>query len=479
MAEQIDSQAQYDDESDSLRKTLELMRREAEEEVIRLNNRLAERDYAPDSSIATATERLAMQQEMMMLQQTLEAKEQALDHITEECRRLEDELEDQNIAYDSLKQEIERKEQALKDAHGEVERLRGELVDAKRISERRPVAAPAEPVSEASEKPKTPRHLLIAGGVVLFVLLSLAMVALLYSMWDKLDLSLPNLQPRAELPPDPGLSTASRRPIASVVDPRDQVFEVPGEQAQRSPAVPPRIYRDRLSGGSQGPAMIALEGSTFQMGYNSLAGQDFSPEHGVRVSSFMIGAHEVTFQEYDRFAQATGRALPDDYGWGRGTRPVVGVSWDDARAYAAWLSQQTRRRYRLPTEAEWEFVARAGSEGPFWWGYELEPGRAVCFDCGSQWDNRSTAPVESFAPNPFGLYDTAGNAMEWVADCYVAGYEGAPKDGSARLGGECRTRVARGGAFNKPASSMRSYVRARFDPQAQLNMLGFRVARDS
>ncbi|NEV63308.1 formylglycine-generating enzyme family protein [Thiorhodococcus minor] len=476
MAEKIDSQAQFDDESESLRKTLDQMRKEAEEEVMRLNDRLAERDYAPDSSIATATERLAMQQEMTMLQQTLEAKEQALDHITEECRRLEDELEDQNIAYDSLKQEVERKDKALKDALAEVERLRLELVEAKRVQQEQPTTAPVEPAPALSEKPKTPRHLVIAGAVVVFLLLSLAMVTLLYSLWGKLEIPLPDLQPRAELTPDPGLPTV---PEPSAIAAGEEIVEVPLDQARRVPAAPPRLHQDRLGSGGTGPALVALDGGVFQMGYNSLAGQDFSPAHEVRLLPFMIGLHEVTFQEYDRFARATGRAPPDDYGWGRGTRPVVGVSWDDARAYTAWLSQQTGRRYRLPTEAEWEYAARAGTQSSFWWGYALEPDRAVCFDCGSQWDNRSTAPVKRFAPNPFGLYDTAGNVMEWAADCYVAGYEGAPADGSARIAGECMTRVARGGAFNKPSSSMRSYMRARFAPQTQLNMLGFRVARDS
>jgi formylglycine-generating enzyme required for sulfatase activity len=116
--------------------------------------------------------------------------------------------------------------------------------------------------------------------------------------------------------------------------------------------------------------------------------------------------------------------------------------------------------------------------GSYWWGFGLEPNRAVCLDCGSAWDNRSTAPVGSFDPSPFGLHDTAGNVMEWVADCYRPGYEGAPSDGRPRTDGPCTYRVARGGAFNRPSASMRTYVRARFVPGTRLDMLGFRVARD-
>ncbi len=476
MAVQTDSQTHFDDESESLRKTLEQMRKEAEEEVTRLNNRLAEREFAPDSSIATATERLAMQQEMMLLQQTLEAKEQALDHITEECRRLEDELEDQNIAFDGLKQEVDRKEQSLKEAHAEVERLRQELVETKRLAEERPAAAPPPVVTR--DTPRVSAGWWIAGAGILFVLLSLAMIAFLYLMWDRIELPLPRVQPRAESsdvgsgsPREFAESRPGTVPAESVAPPTSAVSRVP--------ARPARVVQDRLRGGGSGPPMAVLAGGLYRMGYNSLSGEDYSPAHEVTVAPFMIGVYEVTFEEYDRFARATGRAPPDDYGWGRGSRPVVGVSWDDAQAYVLWLSGQTSRRYRIPSEAEWEFAARAGTEGSFWWGFEMEPNRAVCFDCGSQWDNRSTAPVMSFQPNPFGLYDTAGNAMEWVADCYAPSYQSAPADGHARLDGDCSARVARGGAFNKPSSSLRSFVRARFAPGTALNMLGFRIARDS
>lgn len=481
MTEHIDSHTHDDnnDESESLRKTLEQMRKEAEEEVERLSTKLSEREFAPDSSIATATERLAMQQEMTMLQQTLEVKEQALDQITQECRRLEDELEDQNMAFDGLKQEVERKESALKTARIEAERLRQELLEAKRFSEGRSVQ-PVEPTitqeqPRLPEQPRIPASVLIAGGAVLFILLSLAMLLLIYTLWTRGALPLSDIQLPTGwtlvAPPDDAPATES--PTAA-----EAVTPVIASAATPT-AHPLRIHQDRLRSGGLGPSMVVLKGGLFRMGHNSLSGEDFSPAHDVRVAPFMIGAHEVTFQEYDRFASATGRAPANDYGWGRGTRPVVGVSWDDARAYANWLSEQTRSAYRLPTEAEWEFAARAGTQSSFWWGFSIEPERATCFDCGTRWDNRSTAPVKRFAPNPYGLYDTAGNAMEWVLDCYEAGYQDAPNDGSARLDGACMTRVARGGAFNKPSASMRTYVRARFVPDTQLNMLGFRVARDS
>ncbi len=184
----MDSQTHDDEESQSLRTTLEQMRREAEEEVARLRSTLAEREFAPDSSITTATEQLAMRQEAAMLQQTLEIKEQALENITVECRRLEDELEDQNIARDNLKQEVERKERALQKAHAESEQLRKELEELQRTGGVHP-AQPREPVV-IRKRSKIPPALLITAGVVLFVLLSTGMLMLIYTLWKHGDVFL-------------------------------------------------------------------------------------------------------------------------------------------------------------------------------------------------------------------------------------------------------------------------------------------------
>ena len=128
------------------------------------------------------------------------------------------------------------------------------------------------------------------------------------------------------------------------------------------------VFHDTLKDGSPGPEMVRLPGGSFRMGDIQGAGNsDERPVHDVTIAAFAMGRYEVSFDEYDRFADATGRQRPNDRGWGRGRRPVINVSWKDATAYTGWLSQQTGYDYRLPSEAEWEYAARAGSEMKYWW----------------------------------------------------------------------------------------------------------------
>ena len=143
-------------------------------------------------------------------------------------------------------------------------------------------------------------------------------------------------------------------------------------------------------------------------------------------------------------AAAIGRAT---WVWGRGNRPAIDVSWHEAQAYVAWLSEKTGKRCRLLSESEWEYAARAGAATRYSWGDGIGRNRANCSGCGSRWDDRQTAPVGSFAANGFGLHDMHGNVWEWVADCWNGSYAGAPSDGSARESGNCSRRVLRGGAW--------------------------------
>ena len=228
------------------------------------------------------------------------------------------------------------------------------------------------------------------------------------------------------------------------------------------------------------PQMVSIPAGSFSMGCGApdtacLAAEQ--PVHTVKVNGFRLSKFEITFDQYDAFATATGRARPDDKGWGRGNRPVMNVNWDDASAFVGWLAAQTGEPYRLPTEAEWEYAARAGSSTVYLWGNEIGFGLANCTGCGSNFDGDRTSPVGTFAANGFGLHDMHGNVWEWVQDCWQEGYAGAPSDGAARLGGNCSSRVLRGGSWlNNP-----SYLRVAYRNWLSANLrdvnTGFRVAR--
>jgi formylglycine-generating enzyme required for sulfatase activity len=293
---------------------------------------------------------------------------------------------------------------------------------------------------------------------------------------------------RAEQP-----AVASKMPVPDVARPKPDsriasiqssqqvpaAASVAAPEKPAAPAVAPvRSFRDGLPGGGNGPLMVELPAAEYPMGSagNSL-NFDERPEHPVHLPAFAIGKYEVSFAEYDRFALATGRHLPNDEGWGRDDRPVINVSWNDANAYAQWLSEQTGHHYRLPSESEWEFAARAGTATMYWWEGLMKVNPANCFDCGSKWDGASTAPVGSFFANKFGIHDTAGNVQEWTGDCYHPNYEGAPADGSVWQTPDCTERVVRGGSYTSPLDSVRSARRARYAQDTRLDNLGFRVVR--
>jgi formylglycine-generating enzyme required for sulfatase activity/CRP-like cAMP-binding protein/rhodanese-related sulfurtransferase/predicted nucleic acid-binding Zn-ribbon protein len=278
----------------------------------------------------------------------------------------------------------------------------------------------------------------------------------------------------------PGPEPEPVKPVAVAAKSRPQPEPVKAAAAtpEIMPVVAGRSFSDALKDGGRGPKMVELPSASFIMGSSdSLPYFTERPQHSVTLPAFAIGKYEVTFEEYDRFARATGRRLPNDEGWGRGKRPVINISWKDATAYVAWLSAQTGHHYGLPTEAQWEFAARAGTTMPHWWPESSEEIPANCFDCGSQWDGKMPAAVGSFSPNGLGLHDTSGNVQEWTQDCYHDSYTGAPSNGSAWQSDGCSQRVVRGGAYSSPLDSLRSARRAQFDQEARLDNLGFRVVR--
>ncbi|MCY4211590.1 MAG: formylglycine-generating enzyme family protein [Gammaproteobacteria bacterium] len=206
--------------------------------------------------------------------------------------------------------------------------------------------------------------------------------------------------------------------------------------------------------------MVSIPDGTFRMGGLSGTGRDNElPIHNVTVPAFRLGKHEVTFAQWDACVADGGcnGYIPDDGtgiyieaeysydigGWGRDHRPVINVSWDDAQSFIDWLNSKTGGNYRLPTEAEWEYAARAGTTTEYSWGDDIGNNRANCDGCGSQWDGDRTAPAGSFPANPWGLHDMHGNVEEWVQDCWDNNYKGAPTDGGAQTSGECIPRVIR------------------------------------
>ena len=233
------------------------------------------------------------------------------------------------------------------------------------------------------------------------------------------------------------------------------------------------------------PEMIIIPAGSFMMGspptekdHDRNEGDENGRQHKVVFASpFAVSKFDVTFDDWDACVLVGGCPQTTDGGFGRGSKPVNSVSWNDAQQYVGWLSRMTGKNYRLPTEAEWEYAARAGTTTAYYWGDAIGKGNADCKGCGSQWDQIQTAPVGSFKPNKFGLYDMAGNVWQWVEDCYHPNYTGAPEDGSAWASEYCTRRPGRGGSFLNQPPSLRSANREWNAPDIRYVVQGFRVAR--
>ena len=295
----------------------------------------------------------------------------------------------------------------------------------------------------------------------------------------------------------------------------------PRANAQRLP--PGTTFRDCLNC----PEMVVIPAGTFLMGSSiadterDLAAPDGlgsfekdylneeHPQHQVRIGQpFDLGKYLVTRSEYAAFVQATGYtsaagcifyhrhnrigfAYHGDGSWQNpgfpqtDRDPVVCVSWWDAQAYVNWLNTKLQGgaptnsggRYRLPSEAEWEYAARAWQQTARWWGANIGTNNADCDGCGSRWDDKGTAPVGSFKPNQFGLYDMLGNAGEWTQDCWQPDYRGAPSDGTALRYGDCGHRAVRGRAWNSETWTVRSSARFGLNVDQAYSYVGFRVAK--
>jgi formylglycine-generating enzyme required for sulfatase activity len=233
---------------------------------------------------------------------------------------------------------------------------------------------------------------------------------------------------------------------------------------------------DDCSGAGWCPRMIVVPTGSFTMGSPESEPDhtpDEGPRHRVRIRQFAAGKLEITFDQWAACAQGGGCAnnpSPSDQGWGRRDRPVINVSWNDAQEYAHWLSVRTGHHYRLLTEAEWEYAARAGTTTRYWTGDSVDHNQA-------QFGGTRTRAAGSYRPNAFGLFDTIGNVAEWVDGCPTRTYDGTPTDGSAQQG-SCAGRVHRGGGFGGDALNVRAANRSSAPPDSRSENRGFRIARD-
>ncbi|WP_166110821.1 SUMF1/EgtB/PvdO family nonheme iron enzyme [Pseudoalteromonas sp. Z9A5] len=242
--------------------------------------------------------------------------------------------------------------------------------------------------------------------------------------------------------------------------------------------------QDKLKNGELSPNMVIIPPGTGTIGgENFRSFQDEAPIFEATVKdSYALSETEITFAQYDQFCKTGIRSCPSDEGWGRGKQPVINISWFDAVAYTKWLSKETGYTYRLPSEVEWEYAARAGTSSKFWWGNEYKQGIDHCdrdlggcpkgSDLGHPWQ------VGILKPNPFGLYDVTSNVYEWVEDCYVDNHNNVTGTTAANKTGDCNDRTVKGASWTMPQPHVHHSLRMGFTINARADSIGFRVLRE-
>jgi len=374
------------------------------------------------------------------------------------------------------------------DEHDEIERLVNEAVNGGVDS----VFATGftEPVVESRFIPETQADktkMIAVGGIIV-----VAIIAILVWIFSGNDEDVRTVQ-QAESPVVESPATPASEPEPEMVSEPEQAEEikqvetpvVEEQPKQVEVVVPeeakftPEFFSDRLKSGGRGPQMAVIPAGSFTMGSpSSSPAFDERPAHTVSVKGFAMSRYEVTVADYKRYLSSTGQKFTSAVTDRKNNLPVNRISWDAARQYAKWLSAQTGKKYRLPSEAEWEYAALANGSSIYPWGDSLGKNNANCFNCGSQWDGAQPAPVGSFSANRFGLHDVLGNIMEWTADCTNRSYRRAPKTAKAWLRGDCDKRMARGGSFETPGGSLRTKRRRSYPITTRLETIGIRLVRE-
>jgi formylglycine-generating enzyme required for sulfatase activity len=219
------------------------------------------------------------------------------------------------------------------------------------------------------------------------------------------------------------------------------------------------------------PETVSIPGGVFSMGSDDDPSE--KPIHRVTVKPFSIGKFPVTVGEWNACVAAKSCSYQPT---GGDDAPVTNLSWTDTQQFVEWLSKVAQKRFRLPTEAEWEYAARGGTRSKFWWGDQPQAAMANCKGCNKSYESSQPLKVGSFKPNPFGLYDMGGNIHQWVADCWHENYQGAPSDGSAWVESDCLSRVIRSGSWKNDPSYVRPSNRDHYDATVRYPTHGLRVA---
>jgi formylglycine-generating enzyme required for sulfatase activity/class 3 adenylate cyclase len=305
--------------------------------------------------------------------------------------------------------------------------------------------------------------LIIAGGILWSLLMPRS-----ETVADRTPVSSPSPSPAAS-PKAAEPAPAGKQAAAPAASPTAQP-QPPQPQPSASPAVtavtpPPPAPSVRE------PEMVSLQGGSFSMGSNDDATE--RPIRRVTIKPFAIGKYPVTVREWNACAAAKVCGFTAT---GKDEAPVTNVSWADAKQYVTWLADTTKKAYRLPSEAEWEFAARGGTQTKYWWGEQMQPGMASCKDCGDSTAAEQPTKVGNFKANPFGLHDMGGAVDQWVEDCWHKNYQGAPSDGSPWLGGDCPSHVLRSGSWKNDTRYVRPANRDSYDTNVRYPTHGFRVA---
>jgi len=303
---------------------------------------------------------------------------------------------------------------------------------------------------------------------ILISLLSLALLVIAGgTLWYMLLQQRSQVGDQASAPASPPAESA-KAPASPAPAPPPPETKQATAPPQSTPSVTPTQPPPQLASSVREPETIPLRGGSFAMGSN----EDLSerPVHQVTIKPFAIGKFPVSVQEWNACATAKACGFVST---GKDEAPITNVSWSDARQYVAWLAETTGKPYRLPTEAEWEYAARAGTQTKYWWGDQFQADAANCKNCAA---NEQPVKVGSLKPNPFGLYDMGGSVDQWVEDCWHKTYQGAPADGSAWVEGQCPSHVLRSGSWKNDGRYVRPSNRDSYDTNVRYPTHGFRVA---